>query len=197
MEIKEQADWEKVYQLEKIEELPWYEEKIDLDLDDAIQIIKNGKFLDLGTGPGTQAAELSKKGFDVTGSDISPTAIQKAKKNFDNVRFVQDDILNSKFEDEYFDYILDRGCFHVFSEIEREKYKKQMQRILKKGGLVFLKCISKKDASMGGNKGPHKFSEEQIRDFFRDQFDIIKIKDTVYYGKINPLPKALFVILKK
>lgn len=63
MEIKEQADWEKVYRLEKIEELPWYEEKIDLDLDDAIQIIKNGKFLDLGTGPGTQAAELSKKGL--------------------------------------------------------------------------------------------------------------------------------------
>ena len=76
MEIKEQSDWEKVYRLEKIEELPWYEEKIDLDLDDAIQIIKNGKFLDLGTGPGTQAVELSKKGFDVTGSDISPTAIQ-------------------------------------------------------------------------------------------------------------------------
>ena len=50
---------------------------------------------------------------------------------------------------------------------------------------------------MGENKGPHKFSEEQIRDFFRDQFDIVKVKDTVYYGKINPLPKALFVILKK
>ena len=63
MEIKEQADWEKVYRLEKIEELPWYEEKIELDLDDAIQIIKNGKFLDLGTGPGIQATELSKKGL--------------------------------------------------------------------------------------------------------------------------------------
>ena len=197
MEIKEQADWEKIYQLEKIEELPWYEEKIDLDLNDAIQIIKNGKFLDLGTGPGTQAAELSKKGFDVTGSDISLSAIQKAKKIFDNVKFVQDDILNSKFKDEYFDYILDRGCFHVFSEIEREKYKKQIQRILKKGGLVFLKCISKKDSSMEKNKGPHKFSEEQIRNYFGDQFSILKIKDTVYYGKINPLPKALFVILKK
>ena len=138
MEIKEQADWEKVYQFEKIEELPWYEEKIDPDLDNAIQIIKNGKFLDLGTGPGTQAAELAKKGFDVTGSDISPMAIQKAKKTFDNVEFVQDDVLNSKFEDEYFDYILDRGCFHVFSEIERE-IQKTNPKNFEKGRFGFLK----------------------------------------------------------
>ncbi|WP_420546223.1 hypothetical protein [Nitrosopumilus sp.] len=35
--------------------------KKSIDLDDAIQIIKNGKFLELGTDPGNQAAELSKK----------------------------------------------------------------------------------------------------------------------------------------
>ncbi|MBI1662851.1 MAG: class I SAM-dependent methyltransferase [Nitrosopumilus sp.] len=36
--------------------------------------------MDLGTGPGTQALELSKIGFKVTGTDISQSAIEKAKK---------------------------------------------------------------------------------------------------------------------
>jgi methylase of polypeptide subunit release factors len=35
--------------------------------------------LDLGTGPGTQALHLAKKGFDVIGSDISETVIKEIR----------------------------------------------------------------------------------------------------------------------
>ena len=194
---KEFPDWDIFYKQNNVETMPWYEKNLDLDMVEEIQHLDKGKFLDLGTGPGTQAIELAKNGFNVTGSDISPSAIKKAKSSTNNVNFVIDNILNSKFERESFDYILDRGCFHVLSVNERITYRSQIKRILKKNGMIFLKCMSKNEKNIPDDKGPHKFNKEEIINYFENDFDIKKSKDTVYYGTLKPLPKALFFVMKK
>jgi len=194
---KEFPDWNVYYKQNKVETMPWYEKNLDLDMVEEIMFLKKGVFLDLGTGPGTQAIELAKNGFKVTGSDVSPSAIEKTKTPTSNVNFVIDDILNSKFESESFDYILDRGCFHVLSSDERTIYLNQIKRILKKNGIIFLKCMSKNEKNIPDDKGPHKFYKEEIINYFENDFDIKKSKDTVYYGTLNPLPKALFFVMKK
>ena len=79
----------------------------------------DSKFLDIGTGPGTQALRLSELGFNVTGSDLSEYAIEKARKISNRVNFIVDDILNSKFKENEFEYVFDRGCFHVLSINDR------------------------------------------------------------------------------
>ena len=59
---------------------------------------------------------LAKRGYKVIGSDLSEAAINRARNvyaNEKNVDFIVDNILNSKFKDSEFDYIFDRGCFHV------------------------------------------------------------------------------------
>ena len=79
--------------------MPWYNEKLDFDLEEKLNVmqINNGIFLDLGTGPGTQAMQLSKKGFDVIGSDISETVIKRNKIMYENkyqhIKSVIDNIL--------------------------------------------------------------------------------------------------------
>ena len=113
---KEFPDWVVYYKQNKVETMPWYEKNLDLDMVDEIRFLEKGIFLDLGTGPGTQAIELAKKRFKVTGSDVSSSAIEKAKVPTSNVNFVIDNILNSKFESESFDYILDRECCHLMRE---------------------------------------------------------------------------------
>ena len=62
--------------------MPWYNLNLDSDLEETINEYKitNGKFLDLGTGPATQAIQLAQRGFNVTGSDLSENAIKKAEK---------------------------------------------------------------------------------------------------------------------
>jgi SAM-dependent methyltransferase len=194
---KEFPDWDVYYKQNNVETMPWYEKNLDLDMVEEIEFLEKGAFLDLGTGPGTQAMELAKKGFKVTGSDVSPSAIEKAKLFVSNVNFVIDDILNSEFESESFDYILDRGCFHVLSVDERETYLSQIKRILKKNGMIFLKCMSKNEKNIPEDNGPHKFYKEEIINYFENDFDIKKSKDTVYYGTLKPLPKALFFVMKK
>jgi len=194
---KEFPDWDSFYKQNNVEVMPWYEKNLDLDLSEEVQFLKKGNFLDLGTGPGTQAIELAKRGFRITGSDISRSAIEKARLSTKNVNFEIDDILNSKFESESFDYILDRGCFHVLSIDGRETYLSQIKRILKKNGIIFLKCMSKDEKNLPDDKGPHKFFKNEIIQYFQNDFDIKKSKDAVYYGTLKPLPKALFFVMKK
>ena len=188
---KDFPDWDTLYKSQRVETMPWYNENFDFDLEKELDerkiIINNNddskKFLDLGTGPATQAIWLAKRGFKVIGSDLSEAAINRARKiyaNEENVNFIVDDILNSKLKDNEFDYIFDRGCFHVLLPADRQKYISKIKQILKKdNGILFLKCFSDKEPRQ---EGPYKFSPEQIRDLFSESLRIDSIKETVYHA---------------
>jgi ubiquinone/menaquinone biosynthesis C-methylase UbiE len=190
--------WDDYYKNEKIEKMPWYNEKLDFDLEEELNDmqINNGIFLDIGTGLGTQAMQLANKGFDVIGSDISETVIKRNKimyeNKYPNLEFIVDNILDSNFNDDYFDYIFDRGCFHVFSQEDRRKYYNQIKRILKQNGILFLKCFSIAEPM---KDGPYRFSHKDIHNIFYKNFQIKNIKKTIYQGTLDPLPKALFIIM--
>lgn len=151
--------------------------------------------MDLGTGPGTQAQLLAKLGFTVVGTDISGHAVRKASMKFSKAVFTVDDILDTKFPPNRFDYIFDRGCFHVLAAKDRELYVKNVRRILKDEGLLFLKCFSTKETQL--ISGPYRFSKNAIRDLFGSSFEIESVSDTVYQGTLEVFPKALFVVMKR
>ena len=189
---------ETLYKIQKVETMPWYNEILDSDLEDELarRKITNGKFLDLGTGPATQAIWLAKRGFNVIGSDLSETAIKRANSvyaNEKNIDFVVDDILNSKLKANEFDYIFDRGCFHVLLPVDRQRYITKIKQILRNNGILFLKCFSDKERRQ---EGPYKFSQDEIMDLFNKHFEMVNIKETVYQGTLDPYPKALFVVMK-
>ncbi len=193
---KDFPDWETLYKSQKIETIPCDNENFDSDLEkelDERKIINDGKFLDLGTGPATQAIWLAKRGFKVIGSDLSEAANNRARKidaNEKGVNFRVDDILNSNLKENEFSHIFDRLWFHVRSPGDRQKYTRQKKRILKANGILFFKCFGDKELMQ---EGPYKFSQDEIRDLFNKSFQIDSIKETVYQGTVDPFPKALFV----
>lgn len=190
--------WDEYYKDTDVKTMPWYEEDLDHDVEDEIRSrsLNSGNFLDLGTGPGTQAVQLAKFGFDVTGTDISNNAIEKANRLSDKVNFVVDDILNSNLPDGMFDFIFDRGVFHVFETDQREGYLSQIKRILNDDGMLFLKCMSADEKNLPDNGMPHKFSRQNIESFFGPDFDIQKISDSIFKGTLDESPNALFSVLK-
>ena len=196
---KDFPDWETLYKSQRVETMPWYNENFDSDLEkelDERKIINNHhKFLDLGTRPATQAIWLAKRGFNVTGSDLSEAAINRARQIYakeKNVNFMVDDILHSKLKGNEFDYIFDRGCFHVLLPADRQKYISKIKQILKDNGILFLKCFSDKEPRQ---EGQCKFSPDGIRDLFSESFRIDSLKETVYQGTLDPFPRALFVVM--
>lgn len=194
--LSRSRDWEDLYKNSKVEEMPWYRKKLDQDIAKELKErnISHGEVLDLGTGPGTQAFELMKLGFTVTGSDVSFSAIKEAKKLSKDIEFIIDDILNTKLKNK-FDIILDRGCFHVFDPEFRKPYIKNIKKLLKTNGLIFLKCFSDREPETGN--GPHRISESILKDLFNKEFHIEKIVHTEFRGKRKPNPKALFVVIRK
>ena len=191
--------WDEYYKETNIEEMPWYEKNLDHDLENEItsKNLHSGNFLDLGTGPGTQAIQLTKYNFEITATDISSSAIDKAKKLSNEVNFLVDDILNSKLSDKKFDFIFDRGIFHIFDVSQRTQYVMQIKRILNDNGILFLKCMSIEEKNLPDNAMPHKLSKQEIMTSFNVDFDILRIDDSVFRGTLEFYPKALFAVLKK
>src|SRR2546428_4013547 len=73
--------WEGLYATSDVADLPWYTPNLDPDFERSLaaQNLQGSRVLDLGTGPATQAMNLARRGFYVIGTDISPSAIKKAK----------------------------------------------------------------------------------------------------------------------
>jgi len=188
-------DWNAYYKENQNETMPWYNPDLDADLAEILEQMKlnKGRFLDLGTGPATQANALAKMGFSVTGSDISEAAVARASQFYPDIEFVQDDILNTKLTTR-FDFVFDRGCFHIFDEDKRAQYIDTVKNLIADGGILFLKCFSVKEKSDGG---PHRFSPEEIENYFKPHFKILSIHETIFQGINEPRPKALFTVMKK
>lgn len=196
---REFPNWEQLYRDREVESMPWFNPDLDPDLDQVLIKLNlhTGTALDLGTGPGTQAMVLAERGFKVTATDISQAAVSRAQsiateKGLD-ICWRQDDILNSKL-DPGFDFIFDRGCFHVFPPEYRQDYVHVVGSLIKPKGYLFLKCFSHLQP---GEEGPYRFTPEEIRDIFSSKFNICSVEETVYQGTLDPFPLALFSVLEK
>jgi SAM-dependent methyltransferase len=187
-------DWQELYASQPVETMPWYHPALDHDLEAALEArnLSTGTFLDIGTGPGTQAVLLAKRGFTVTATDLADTAITKASALSAEVRWMQDDILKTRLS-EPFDFVFDRGCFHVLDPKDRPTYVATLKRLVVPGGVTFLKCFS---VDQPGERGPHRFSHHDIHAIFGVDFEIESVHDSEYRGQLTPPPKALFVVLR-
>lgn len=105
---------------------------------------KKIKILDVGCGTGRHSIELAKRGYTITGIDLSESMVNKAKKKAKelnlNIAFQVEDARNLPFKDE-FDLVL-MLCEGGFSLMETDEMNFQIlqgiERSLKrKGKLIF------------------------------------------------------------
>lgn len=192
--------WEGLYATSDVASLPWYTPNLDSDFEKALEAHgrKGARVLDLGTGPATQAMNLARRGFQVFATDISPSAIKKAKAAAKVARlpieFRVDDILQSKLEANLVDAIVDRGVFHVLPPEKRPVYVATVRRILRPKGWLLLKCFSDKEP---GTFGPYRIAAKELRGYFQETFEVRSIVDTVFDGTLKPNPKALFATFRR
>lgn len=192
-------DWSHFYDQMPVEKMPWYHPTLDADLAAALAetTLSGGKGLDLGTGPGTQAIELARRGYAMTGSDLSESAVRQAAERGAqlgvSVTWIADDILATQLTGP-FDFVLDRGCFHVLPPDTRAQYVQTVAELLGPEGTLFLKCFSRLQPS---EIGPYRFIPEQVREIFSPRFELVSIHESVYEGQLEEWPKALFAVLKR
>lgn len=190
----------------------WYNDEIDPDVAEFVaQNPSIDDILDLGTCSGSQAIGLARMGYAVVGSDVSDTALAQAEKNAQELadlklklKFVHDDIVNTSFEDNRFDLILDRGCYHSICCFGHRAYVIQLKRILRPKGTLLLKTMSSKESRFSGYETidgvtfqmPYKFDADKLREMFSAEFEVVDIRDSYFYSTVtNPPARAMLSIL--
>jgi ubiquinone/menaquinone biosynthesis C-methylase UbiE len=115
-------------------------EKFNSQLEQFAELLPpSGKVLDAGSGVGRPTSEfLAKRGFNVTGVDISKRMVDLAKENVPEATFYQKNILTLDFPDESFDGII---CVYTLWHIPRKHHPtiiRNFHRMLKDGGILVL-----------------------------------------------------------
>ncbi len=101
------------------------------------------RVLDLGCGTGRHLIFLSKKGFEVYGMDASPKALEMAEKWLIEENEKAELHLNRMedkfpYEDKFFDAIISIQVIHHNLIKDIISTVKEIERILKKDGMIFL-----------------------------------------------------------
>lgn len=106
-----------------------------------------GNILDLGCGNGRNLIPFAKKIFDCYGIDFSKNMIKNAKKSFKEnklkAKFKQAKLTKIPFKDNYFDYIICLASFHHLNKKEQSTSLKEMKRVLKPNGKLFIAVWNK------------------------------------------------------
>ncbi len=112
------------------------------ELIDFIHEHKPGRAIDIGCGTGTNVLTLARGGWQVTGVDFAPRAIQLAKQKAREAGIQAEllvrDVTQLRGIPGPFDLALDIGCFHGIPAEGKSKYLRELERTLAPGGFWLL-----------------------------------------------------------
>lgn len=148
-------------------------------------LTKNSVVLDIGCGDGyidfLFFSDISKR---VEAVDISEKAIKFAKKNFkkDNLIYINKNILNHNFKENYYDYIFWNDSYDYFSNDEKQILIDKIKLSLKENGYLHIKTpINENDPiSERNNMKSWSSSEKIIIKEIQKDFKIVDSKITDY-----------------
>jgi ubiquinone/menaquinone biosynthesis C-methylase UbiE len=136
------------------------------------------KILIPGFGYGRNAKAFSDNGIDVTGIEISETAIEIAKKHYGNdVKVFHGPVSAMPFDKELYDGIFCYGLIHLLNARDRFKLIKDCFNQLRIGGYMVFVAISKDDHrySTGKELSKDRFeSMNGVKLFFYDSLSVEK-----------------------
>ncbi len=175
--------------------LPWDTGVPDGNLVAAVRggVVAPGRTLEVGCGTGTNALWLAAHGFDVVGVDLAPLAIDQARAKaaaakqtcrFDVVDFLAADPAGGPF-----DFVFDRGCFHVFDDAEvRARFAARVAAQLAPGG-QWLSLIGSTEGA-ARDSGPPRRTARDVLAAVEPVLEIVELRATRFEALIETPAKA-------
>ena len=161
-------------------DLPWHRDTPDGFVVEAVEARgRPGRALDLGCGSGVFSVWLAKKGYEVTGLDFIPRAIEMSAKRASDegvqVNLINTDLLSwTAPAPGKFDVIIDSGCLHSLIGGDVRRYKEQLLRWLVPGGDYLLGHFGKRHWLDWRPVGPARRTREQLVQLFAPELEVVK-----------------------
>ncbi|MBU2872184.1 class I SAM-dependent methyltransferase [Colwellia sp. E2M01] len=173
-----------------------------------VELFKNNglkKVLIPGFGYGRNGKVFSDNGFNVTGIEISATAIDIAHKQYgDSMKVYHGNVTNMPFDDEIYDGVFCYALLHLLNENERTNLINNSYQQLKSNGYMVFVTLSKHSQTYGEgveiskNRFASKhgvnlfyYDEATIKAQFSD-YGLLEIKEVNEYSQT-----FWFIICKK
>ncbi|KUL54339.1 MULTISPECIES: class I SAM-dependent methyltransferase [unclassified Streptomyces] len=153
----EGAAWWDGFYADRTKPVPFFAAKPDENLASYVErgLVRPGRALDLGCGPGRNSLYLAAAGFAVDAVDLSPAALgwaaERARAAGVDVRFHLGDAFaaDGPVPPGPYDLIHDSGCFHHLPPHRRVSYLALLDRALAPGGHLSLTCFAAGPSGMG------------------------------------------------
>lgn len=158
-----------------------------------------GKTFEVGCGTGTNVRYLAEKGFDVLGVDLAPTAIEQAKAKLAGVagaRVEVMDFLQAPLPDSGFEFVYDRGCFHVFDDAsDQSRFAERVAEALAPGG----HWVSLLGSTEGPPRemGPPRRSLRDVANAVEPHLEIVKLEATAFWGDTEREERAWLMVARR
>jgi SAM-dependent methyltransferase len=141
--------------------------------------IRPTRTLEIGAGTGTNSIWLAERGFEVLGIDVAPLAVEQANAKLEGrglgCRFAALDFLTAVPPAGPFQFVFDRGCFHVFDEPEeRARFAAQVAAALAPGGM-WLSLIGSTEGPPR-EVGPPRRSAHEVILAVEPALEIVKLR---------------------
>lgn len=153
---------------------PWILRRIEREA----EVLSGKHLLEVGCGLGFDSAELLKRGVRVTASDLTPTAVELARRHFDleglEPEAVQvENALNLSFPDDTFDAVWANGVLHATGDTARAIG--EVRRVLKPNGRAIISHFYRRPSWMylvhrlGRENIEHKDEDPPVNEFLVEQ----------------------------
>ena len=183
-------DWYKKIWTMDIQNMSWVEdtkEEVNF-LVDQLKLQGNEKILDLACGFGRHSLELARRGYDVTGIDITSEyieyATEQAKKEGLKAKFLCMDIREVNMK-EKFDVVInmaDGAIGYLENDMENMKIFEVVSNALKKGGKHFMDIMN---GSYAETHFPCKLWDEGEKCLTLSAFEWDKKSKIMLYGQVD------------
>ena len=161
---------------------------LDIFLIKQLHLKGTEKILDLACGFGRHSLEFARRGYDVTGIDITPAYIdyanEQAKKENLNAKFICQDIRTITFDKE-FDVVLnmaDGAIGYLEDDGENHKIFSVIAKALKNGGKHFMDIMN---GSYAQTHFPCKLWDAGEKGLTLSAFEWEKDRKTLIYGQVD------------
>lgn len=149
---------------------------------EAHRLKPRSRILEIACGEGRNAVWLAEQGHEVTGIDISPNALAKARtlarERGVAVTFSEVDVRSFAWPEQTFDAVM---CIFIqfAAPNERESLFGGFRRALKSGGLVLLQGYTPKQLEYktgGPPEASHMYTQAMLTEAFRE-FDVLQLRE--------------------
>jgi cyclopropane fatty-acyl-phospholipid synthase-like methyltransferase len=171
---------------------PWDTGVTPPELLQFMELHQPGRALELGCGTGTNAIELARRGWQVTGIDFARRALRKAQSKAKmagvQIDFRCADVTELPGISGPFDLVLDIGCFHGLSSAAKTKYLANLGQLLGATGTYLLYAF------VSTSNQPGIGIAETDIDYLTDKFQLVNRKNGTERGQ---RPSAWFIFERK